>query len=1226
MQRLTSEGTRLWMQSGTPPLGTAIASATQATPAVVTLQASSLQFAAGTIVKVAGTGWASLDGRAFQVRAVNGLDVTLADADTTGETTTVTGGTLTPIELIDFCTVSLDIVSPAGSDLDTTTIADQSRTMMSGLPGLSTWQIGGFWDITEQAQARARQLYRSREVVVFVAQLQDGTGLVFNANLHSLELHASLDQPVTIAASGTCSGSASVLDDGVTPVSSTLYLAPYLGYMNVFIRGRTRPVTFSQQGDFVSARWVSVDTIATVGPDPEFPNGFIRFRTLPISNTIVVFYDNGQSNGAGAFDSFSSALAAGGITINPPLPDNCSCYVGGIMPTQDGANSDGVATIIADAQFASTVPLKEDINTGRVPGKEVLRETWSAAMAESVAAQLDETCIVLKINTSHGSTDFSACVQHAEVLTGASWAANVVHFIFANNTNVAPTDSFKITGCAQNGYNGSFIAVAPTDGVNVYAAMTIDPGVWVPPVLPANNGFALVWSAPIVNGRKMVRWAHDVLGPALGKAVLFGGVCYQGNEADSAMQGTANYLTQADTLQQVSTEFGAICGNTFQAPVMGPQVGYPRDSWREKAGSVLGTASMVALGQLEASRDPARKFITWGQYAAIAAGEGDVTPQGAIHYGKKGHANHGVDCGWTWGDWWLGLDVTPPQLVKGSLQMVANRTLITGTFSRPMKFDGAMRVSNPGKGGYQAFAGVLQPEGGRGNEIVLDSVEIDGTSFKGTLHAPIDVTKRYGVFIGYGYANAKAIQAANNTPIVSSSYDAPSGMLTLNTSVPHGLAPASALIVVGNVPAGANVLPPENGVTQPDTAGTAIKVLKADPGVLAVTGFSWAANVGTFTVDSDQSFNIGGTLTVAGCSPAALNAQWAVKAQPTLRSFTVDMPSDPGPFVSGGTVSGGGSVALNGKYCVARNEGLRGIARAQQIDWSNQRTGEPRARWQALQFEGVTLQSSTNSIWAMLVELGLDGEFDGVFDFAAAACYPGSGTLLTNQRGLANTNFTLGDGGLRLPVWSGVVDSFARTTGIYSTGNAEINATNGTANTLLANAHKSGQGGTLIFGGFCPSAAPTRNNYLFANCQGEATGAGVGTFLRIATNRNLTFNVRGDANSTVLASPSFGGALAANDFFLCGIGWADRDNTSWIYRGVTNVYTVFTPVYSAPSVNPAQSAPSMMMNGTTGSIYFENGFGIQFALMANHKVLMPRVAPLFESLRRRQNLNQGPPP
>jgi hypothetical protein len=212
MARVSSQGTRLWMQGTALPSGRAIASATKAAPCVVSLASPPpATFKAGAIVQIAGTGWHSLDGRAFRIDMIDGVLVMLGDSDTSHEPSTALPGTLTLVDLIEFCTASLDVAAPASDDLDTTTIYDEARTVRTGLPAINTWAADGFWDATDQAQQRAQQLYRSREMVVFTARFNDDSGLIFHANLNTLETRAGVDEAVTIATGGSISGASALL-------------------------------------------------------------------------------------------------------------------------------------------------------------------------------------------------------------------------------------------------------------------------------------------------------------------------------------------------------------------------------------------------------------------------------------------------------------------------------------------------------------------------------------------------------------------------------------------------------------------------------------------------------------------------------------------------------------------------------------------------------------------------------------------------------------------------------------------------------------------------------------------------------------------------------------------------------------------------------------------------------------------------------------------------------
>lgn len=208
LNRLDSVDTKFRIQANDLPAGTTIASATQAKPCVLTFgTAPPAEFIVGAIVVVEGAGWRSLDGRPFQVVDIAGMAVTLGNSDTSKETVAMaTGATAAAVPFTEECFATVTFATPQGTQVDLTTMCDHARVTKPGLPGLSTWQGTGFWDATDAAQARLRELLDSRQIVVFENLWNDTSGLTFTASVSSLDIRAGVDQGVGITVGGTLSG------------------------------------------------------------------------------------------------------------------------------------------------------------------------------------------------------------------------------------------------------------------------------------------------------------------------------------------------------------------------------------------------------------------------------------------------------------------------------------------------------------------------------------------------------------------------------------------------------------------------------------------------------------------------------------------------------------------------------------------------------------------------------------------------------------------------------------------------------------------------------------------------------------------------------------------------------------------------------------------------------------------------------------------------------------
>lgn len=205
--RQSSTGTKFSVQSGDLPAGTAVTAATKAKPAVLTVALLPVGLTAGEAVVVKGSGWKGIDDRPFTADPVAAGSITLMESDSSGETNgALAGATVTEIEFSESCMATLTFTSPAGNTIDQTTLCDEARVTRSGMPAISTWQATGFWDAGDPVQTRLADLYDSGEYVAFRCEFADGSGLMFNACVNSLDVRAGVDQAVAITVGGAMSG------------------------------------------------------------------------------------------------------------------------------------------------------------------------------------------------------------------------------------------------------------------------------------------------------------------------------------------------------------------------------------------------------------------------------------------------------------------------------------------------------------------------------------------------------------------------------------------------------------------------------------------------------------------------------------------------------------------------------------------------------------------------------------------------------------------------------------------------------------------------------------------------------------------------------------------------------------------------------------------------------------------------------------------------------------
>ncbi len=211
--RQSSQGTKFMVQSGDLAAGTAISAATKAKPATITFDtAAPAGLAVGDVVVPQLTSWKSLDNRPFEVSVLALLVATLFDSNTTNEANALAAGAVaSKVDFSEACMATLTLTNPAGTTIDATTLCDDSRVTLSGMPAISTWQATGFWDADDAVQARLQDLYKSGQYVVFKVEFADGSGLTFSANVTSFDIRAGVDQAVAITVGGNLSGGMSRL-------------------------------------------------------------------------------------------------------------------------------------------------------------------------------------------------------------------------------------------------------------------------------------------------------------------------------------------------------------------------------------------------------------------------------------------------------------------------------------------------------------------------------------------------------------------------------------------------------------------------------------------------------------------------------------------------------------------------------------------------------------------------------------------------------------------------------------------------------------------------------------------------------------------------------------------------------------------------------------------------------------------------------------------------------
>jgi hypothetical protein len=225
MSRISSQGTVIMMQSDDAPAGEAITAITKAKPAVLSITATTA--VVGDLVVVRGSGFASLDDRPFLVSAAAAGSVTLGDSDTTGEAgVAAVGATLEKPPMAELCRSTLTVNQPAGATIDVTTLCDDAHKIVSGLPAIATWAANGFYDADDTMMLKARDYYRSGELVPIQAIFRDGSGIAFVGNVNVFDITAGINAAVTNNLGGNISGLVSFFPKGSVVVGAAKSPAP----------------------------------------------------------------------------------------------------------------------------------------------------------------------------------------------------------------------------------------------------------------------------------------------------------------------------------------------------------------------------------------------------------------------------------------------------------------------------------------------------------------------------------------------------------------------------------------------------------------------------------------------------------------------------------------------------------------------------------------------------------------------------------------------------------------------------------------------------------------------------------------------------------------------------------------------------------------------------------------------------------------------------------------
>lgn len=156
-----------------------ITAITQADPAVVSSVAHG--YANGDYVLMAAQGMTQVNGRVFRVSGVatdsfelEGIDSTGFDAFTSGDAKSLTFGT---------SLTTVTAVSGSGGDfdfIDTTTVHDDIKTQIPGLPSALTYNFENIWDISDAALAAMKLASDNQGERAFLFTFPNGQKMTFN--------------------------------------------------------------------------------------------------------------------------------------------------------------------------------------------------------------------------------------------------------------------------------------------------------------------------------------------------------------------------------------------------------------------------------------------------------------------------------------------------------------------------------------------------------------------------------------------------------------------------------------------------------------------------------------------------------------------------------------------------------------------------------------------------------------------------------------------------------------------------------------------------------------------------------------------------------------------------------------------------------------------------------------------------------------------------------------
>lgn len=157
-----------------------ITAITKASPGVATITGTVP--ADGAFVQIGANGMRQVDGRVFRVDNPVGQAFALEGEDTTNYDTFVSGGTGAQVITFGTSLTTATNVSAAGGDfdfVDTTTIHDNKKSQIPGLPNASTYTFDCIWDPADPGLAAMKAASDQQAMRAFKFTFPNGRIMVF---------------------------------------------------------------------------------------------------------------------------------------------------------------------------------------------------------------------------------------------------------------------------------------------------------------------------------------------------------------------------------------------------------------------------------------------------------------------------------------------------------------------------------------------------------------------------------------------------------------------------------------------------------------------------------------------------------------------------------------------------------------------------------------------------------------------------------------------------------------------------------------------------------------------------------------------------------------------------------------------------------------------------------------------------------------------------------------